>query len=177
MLGVVGVGAYAVYRLVKSEPTPSFPSHPDDTPLLNLPTVPGVVAPPAGSTAITGDLAGLRVGGWYAGRVETINAQGAAETSAFRPDADAQALTQALTALGFAGAGGRADAPDAGPPTVQVYMNPSAAAPHLPGYALASPGRGTRWFYGRWVGGTSPRPSAMVLLLRSVPPSTVPGLS
>lgn len=153
MLGVVGFGAYAVYRMARS-PKPLPPSA-DDVPILSLPLLPGAPLPPApGTLLVPGELNGLRSGDWFAGRVEGI-------------------LERDLVELGFTGASTRPDAPNAPSAKVAIYDLNEARRAGFPSWALANPGRGTRWFYGRWAPEKRPaRPPWLIALWRASPPRT-----
>lgn len=178
ILGVAGLGAYAVYRLVTTKSN-QLPPGPDGTlrpvlpdyPILDpsLPERPGAITLPADAVASFGPAYALDNQRWYGGRIEsTIATQGP-----FSPAASRSQIQQALTDLGFAGSAVRPDAPEAAglPLTVQVYMTPAEAQGHVPDYAIANAGRGTRWFYARWA-----QPNATITmtpvaaLWSSVPP-------
>jgi len=155
MLGVAALGGFALYKLLiapkdqtpKGDVPQPLPQRPQ-TPNMGLPNIPGPASLPAGYAVIpvqqlmpnavpTIHLTNSRA---YQGRIETIDEQGRTQGMPFHPDASAEAIATGLTALGF----------DA----VQVFMSPEAAAGVFPREALANPGRGTRWFYGRYTAPT-----------------------
>lgn len=167
ILGVAGLGIYALYRMSKSEK--EIPSQdkikptPEITPTGVLPNIPGAIPQlPAGTATVQGNPIQLTNSRAYLGRIETINPQGNSFTAPFSVNTSKEELVDALTNFGF----------DA----VRVYMTPQEASRAIPqNPALGSPGRGTRWFYGRWLGRTGPvaRPDPLVLLwITKGPPVT-----
>jgi hypothetical protein len=53
------------------------------------------------------------------------------------------------------------------PETIRVLSSPGEAAPHVPPFALANPGQGTRWFHARYLGRDPidvPRPRELVVM-------------
>lgn len=154
MLGVVGLGAYALYRMTKAPsqlpasevvvpPEPTRPSTPDGS----LPALPGTVPTlPATFPVVLGPGMHLINSRAYQGRIETALPNGSSFSS------DPATLEGQLRGLGF----------DA----VRVWSNPIDAGPFNDARVLTAPGRGTRWFYGRYTGETTDasRPTGLVLL-------------
>ena len=148
--GVALLGGYAIYRMLLSGPTAAFDSPAPGGVLPALPGAPGV--PPAGSTVVPVTPAlPLRQGGYYAGRLESVLSSGA-------PSGLGSDIAGALASLGFS--------------DVQVWSSPAEASGHVPDYALANPGAGTRWFKARWgkASGSIPRPAALVMVWATLPP-------
>lgn len=182
MLGVVGLGAYALYRMTQATPgqtpanagpmgpTPQAPSAPTGSNLPERPGLPGpfgqefprvpVIALPNAVPTI--HLTNSRA---YQGRIETISSAGRAQSMPFSPIAEAEVIASGLRGLGF----------DA----VQVFMTPEEAArpapdgePIFSAATRANAGRGTRWFYGRYTGETrdaaAPEGLALLYIVRGL---------
>lgn len=161
MGAVVGLGAYAVYRLARASsgdqqgpveaPTPAGPHVPipgEDSSLPMQPTV--LVVPPPEMATLGGSRLDrdLRQGIWYRIRLETYGSN-----PPFSPDSPREALQAGLGTMGFG----------PGPDGVLVFVNADEArAAGYPEWALAGPGRGTRWATARWAKPTQPyqRPPA-----------------
>jgi hypothetical protein len=150
MAAVVGLGAYAVYRLVTAPKAQELPAG-------TIPVgTPSGLQIPAGSTAMTGDLLSFAQDHWYGARVEL----GA-------PDAPAGDLGSVLRGYGLAGARterscGTADG---------LYLGR--------GGDRTRPGlrpRGSRWIVGRWSlpSQNRPRPAWLPLVWRAPPPKALP---
>lgn len=145
ILGVAGLGAFALYRLASAS-NASRPSLPGDdrepiTPRIptgSLPERPGPApAPPGVVSAIAGNQLSLANSRAYRGRLETIDAAGRANPFPFSPNATSDQLAATLESLGFDGA--------------RAFLTPEdATAGGFAPWAIANAGRGTRWFYGRW---------------------------
>lgn len=159
MLGVGALGLYAVYRLTQTSAASQLPDgqpkqpRPTPVPILEgpLPDAPGVIPPaPASLDLVQGSPLHLQPGRWYHGRLET-------GPGPFSPSATREQLRSALVAMGFDGNPFR---PEQQP---HVFMTPQEAAQDIfQAFALANPGRGTRWFRARWplvLEGPQPLPS------------------
>lgn len=150
MLGVVGAGLYAVYRMThassasnpqSSNTGPSVTPQIPKTPLPDIPVVshvPGPAALPGGVKGVLSQgalaLANSRA---YRGRIETIDASGNPTPAPFSPNATTDQIAAVFAGLGFDNA--------------QAFATPTAARNGgFPDWSLANPGTGTRWFYGRW---------------------------
>lgn len=156
ILGVGALGIYALYRMNKSDS-----SIPSETPIPNprpsiptdqLPDRPGQVTLPANIAVIQGNPLQLTNSRAYFGRIETISPQGIPQIP-FAPNLSKEQIQDILLNLGF----------DA----VKVYMNPTEASTAISvPEALSNPGRGTRWFYGRWLNPSMnvERPNGLSLL-------------
>lgn len=161
MIGVGLLGAYAVYRMIQTPkalaaPEPGrpvrVPSGPQPTPGV-LPERPSALPlPPVALPVISGDPIHLTNSRAYGGRLETVGVDGSMRPSPFSADSSRDEIEAGLRGLGF----------DA----VRVYMTPQEAVAAFQGYVLSSPGRGTRWFYGRYLGPTRDvaRPKALAVL-------------
>lgn len=157
MMGaVVGLGAYAVYRLLRNPPdqgpidVPAGAHVPIPGEDVSLPMQPTVLVVPPPEMATLGDRfdPSLRQGVWYRIRLET---QGS--NAPFSPDAPREALQAGLGSMGFG----------PGPDGVLVYVNADEARKAgFPEWALEGPGRATRWATARWGKPTRPyqRPPA-----------------
>jgi hypothetical protein len=170
MIGVVGTGLYALWRLTQtsssSPQTPSQLSTPTRPTPLNippgpLPSVPGPLPPLPTSTIlfVNGSPLHLRPAAWYHGRLETNG-----QASPFSPSSSREQIAQGLASMGFG--------------QVQVFMTPQEAAQDIfQPFALAGAATGTRWFRARWPlmieGGypTPTRPAALSLLWEAAPPA------
>ncbi len=152
MLGVVGLGAYAVWRMLRA-PAPPRPD-PEDLPILTLPLRGGPPDPaPAGTLLVEGGLETLRPNDWFAGRLELTpnEAKGT------------------LPSWGFAGSAARPELGQA--PNALVYDVNEARRAGFPAWSLARPGQRTTWFYGRFVAPLQRgRPPALISLWRAAPP-------
>lgn len=142
MLGVVGLGAYAVYRMVTTsasagEKSSSSTSKPD-VPIL-LPARPTEPAIPAGilvAHPILGGRADFKNSRAYRMRIETVDTRGRIGAH-IRPTDSTEAIAETLALMGFDNA--------------QAFASPRAAsAAGFPAWSLAGAGQGTRWAYGRW---------------------------
>lgn len=140
MLGVVGLGGYAVYRLTQTTSSPPPPDSP-----LNLPVEAGSPSAAPPGFPLLGDPVHLTNSRAYRGRIEL--GRGGLPANMSR-----EQIESALVRLGF----------DA----IRVYEDMQQAAPTFPAFALHGAGRGTRWFYGRWLGPTTDtaRPAFLSLL-------------
>ena len=140
MLAVVGLGGYAVYRLVTAKPTRE--PLPPDVPILTTPTGTRPVD-------ILGNLAleptmPVGRGAWYWGRVELPNVAESprAGLSVTSTDGDVAA---AVRAMGFE--------------RVEVHRTPESAASRINSPQALSESRGSsRWFFARFVGQDPVRP-------------------
>lgn len=177
MLGVVGLGVYAVYRMTRAEASP-LPASPGDsarpTPLPipsgPLPALPADSTPPSNLSVVTGPVLKLTPASWYHGRVETVSKNGQASSVFFPADNRADLVT-ALTSLGFG--------------NVSVFMTPKEASNDIfQPFAFEGAGQGTRWFRARWpfadaLGNLSStsisRPDGLVTLWVAAPPAVVSG--
>jgi hypothetical protein len=180
MIGVAGLGVYALYRLAtassaSSAPPPGpapqpLPAPPDDVPIL-LPQRAGATPVPPAGTLVTLPK-DLHPQFWYAGRVELFDTPALTLPPSW--------LAGALATSGFGGANVRPDAPEAKllPWKVQIYASPTEARRGgIPTWAVTDAGVGTRWFYGRWTGDvpTTAVPSFVKLMWRAAPPkATIP---
>lgn len=182
MFGVGALGLYAVYRLVsnpKEQPpehvTPIFPQdqrRPDQVfvPAGTLPDLPGVIpAAPTDIAMVTLDQSPtmrLTPGAWYHGRLETTHQT--RELRSIEPSSNAEEIQRALNALGFG--------------NIFVFMTPQEAATDIfQPFALANPGKGTRWFRARLpafhmdgnpVSPDVVKPPGLVLLWRAAAPAS-----
>lgn len=165
MLGVGALGLYAVYRIVTNPPSSALPPagvapHPQVPQVINLlglPELPGPIPPPTGQDVKTGDVFDVENNRWYRGRIETLPAGGAFASALTREQIQAK-----LASLGF--------------DHVLVDMDPNEAMVDIPvPFALANPGKGTRWFWARWSQPTTKlsRPQGMVLFWTSSPQKPV----
>lgn len=169
MIGVVGLGAYAVYRMTR----PREDVAPEDVPILNgqgVPTAP--VFPQNIAQGPTLQLpAGTQPDGvtttnrWYRGRLELPQQGSATRESANLTHLSRQSPRQAIEAAlrGFSF------------DRVEVYMTPEEAAPRITlAAAMASPTPGSRWFFGRYAGprGTRARPPVLTVLYPTAVPTT-----
>lgn len=182
MLG--GLGLVAAYYLLKapkpSEPhvTPMIPTRePPPTPVVippgALPDQPGMMpAPPADIAVAAGPTLQLTPGSWYHGRIETSNPETPFLPRVPQPldpvtwTTPREKLQQDLEVLGFG--------------NVSVFMTPQEAAIDIfQPFALANPGKGTRWFRARLPAFLQtgfppnpniPRPPALVVIWRAAPP-------
>lgn len=164
MLGVVGVGLYAAYKLVTAKPNdpsrepPVFaPTNPQDNRVdVALPVTAGMPdPPPANLNVLAGPALPLRGGAYYKGRIET----------------DPRATNgqiQALVASTFG----------VDPNAVQVFRlaSDALASPNAIGqpWATARPGQGTRWIrfrVGALDSGTRQRPPWLVVLWQAAAPT------
>ncbi|RPH58003.1 MAG: hypothetical protein EHM89_13155 [Acidobacteria bacterium] len=158
MLGVVGLGLYAVYRFSKADsrqPTADSEAKQPSGPRMDLPVTAGAIGmPPPGIPFITGPdpnrptpVMHLTNSRAYRGRGEGLTEDD-------------------LVALGL--------------DSVQLYTSPQAARAALtPEWALANAGQNTRWFYGRYLGPTTDvrRPAALqAAWIVAGPPPRVAGL-
>lgn len=160
ILGVAGLGLYALYRMGKAKDTAeelqnglrTEPRPRPDIPTGALPERPGIATLPANVVSTQGSPIQLTNSRAYFGRIETVSPGGEISQS-FPPNAPRADLINALASFGFDG--------------VRVYMSPEEAsqAIEVP-EALQNAGRGTRWFYGRWTTPTTslPRPPEWALL-------------
>ena len=138
MLAVVGLGGYAVYRLVTARPTRE--PLPPDVPILNGGRTPATGTRPVD---IAGNLAleqTMPVGRdtWYWGRIEmpTVAESPRAGLSVTSTDADIAALVRAM---GFE--------------RVEVHRTPESAASRISNpQALAESRGSSRWFFARFAG-------------------------
>lgn len=159
MLGVVGIGAYAVYRIARAEgssqalpadkvppplnpvfaPAPPRPAPAPAPDVTNLPAMPGpIAAPPPGFALETGAdpnkperAIQLKNSFAYQGRYEEpLSAQ-------------LRNLFEAFQTFDLAG----------------------ARAAGFPVFALANPGKNTRWFYGRYLGPTTGVPGGVASVI------------
>jgi hypothetical protein len=168
-IGVAGLAAYALYRLMQAspQPLPAPPGPPNATPPpILLPSRAGLVPTPPAGTLVTVPK-DLHPQFWYAGRIETFGTAAQNLTQA--------GLVQLLESVGFGGSAVRPDAPEAAtlPLHVQVFTDPGAASRLLPAWSLTDPGVGTRWFYGRWTGNAPSNgvPSLVRLMWRAKSPT------
>lgn len=135
MLGVVGLGVYAVYRMQRVTPKPI---NPDDIPILNPNgQVPFGDRVPNLATEPTIRMAADQ---WYSGRLDLpvgVARPGPPGSIQLSASATREMIEQELRQFGFN--------------PVQVFMSPTEAQGHipLPG-ALAAATEGSRWFSGRW---------------------------
>lgn len=142
ILAVAGIGAYAIYRMSRSD---AGRTHEGELKL--LPAAPGPVAPaPADVRLVTGDPMPFTNSRAYQGRLETTDSQGgplppSRSIEQLTPEAPREDLTKIVESFGFE------------PGTVRVWMTAEeAAANGTAPFALQNAGRGTRWFYGRYLG-------------------------
>jgi len=166
MVVVGAFGLYALYRLTQtstsSQLTTPKPGKPAPLPVTTgpLPTVAGPIpAPPTSISMVEGGPLQLGQARWYHGRLETMQ-----QPAPFSDNASRKQLVAALTGMGFN--------------QVQVFMTPTEAQGDIfQAFALANPGKGTRWFRVRWplqLENTLPfpaRPPQMVLLWNAAAPS------
>lgn len=122
MLGVVGIGSYAVYRMIANDPPPPSPS------VEHAPAAPGAI--PEGISVVKTP-SDLKKNQWYKGRFEGMSG-------------DAGAVAALLGTLGFGGF-------DSGDAAIYPTAD-SARAGGIPEWALSGAGAGTRWFYAPWYG-------------------------
>lgn len=155
MLGIGAIGLGAAYLLTRTSKEQNGsqangtlgPGSP------NLPEKPVAVGPlPPTVTVISGNPIHLRNSRSYRGRIETISADGRIGFVPFSPGSSKKEIADGLRQLGFE--------------NVQVYATPEEAKGMMPDYALPGAGRGTRWFYGRYLGSTAdiPRPQTLSLI-------------
>jgi hypothetical protein len=159
MLGVVGLGFYAAYRLLTSTTSTSLPPPPDKPNPLPVPTgalplnAGPLPSPPANISTVDGDPLNLRGGQWYHGRLE------------LSPSATREQVSGQLLTMGFK--------------NLSVYVTPLEASQDIfQAFALANPGAGTRWFRARWplfddIGNVRPkprRPNGLAILWVAAPP-------
>ena len=183
MLGVVGIGAYAVYRMTKTTPDqaptdqPPIVHPPKPTPVVVppgvLPDLPGVLAsPPTNMVLETGPTMSLQPAAEYHGRLETISSAGHESAPPLSSTSSQADIENALKSMfGFN--------------VVHVFMTPQAAAQDLfNAYSLSSPGRGTRWFRARFpfVADNPPnshpsRPTELVLFGKTAPLQSPPAVA
>ena len=149
MLGVVGLGAYAVYRLSKTDTQPR-----PDNELKPTPIVPPNKGPllPENFPLLVGNPIHLTNSRAYRGRLETTD-----QPAPFSPSSSREDIQRALEVLGFS--------------NPQVFVTASEAAGNFPEFSLANSTPASRWFYGRWLGPTTdaPRPNAVNLIWVSQP--------
>lgn len=168
MLGVIGLGAYAVYRMTR--PREEVP--PEDVPILNgqgVPTAP--VFPQNIASGPTIQLpAGTQPDGvtttnrWYRGRLE-LPQQGSPTRESLNlthlsRQSPRPTIEAALRQFGF--------------DRVEVYMTPEEAAPRITlAAAMANPTQGSRWFFGRYAGPreTKARPPVLTVLYPTAVPT------
>ena len=135
MIGVAGLGAWAVYQLVRrpdpSRVGPSTNTSPTLPILLPIPVNTG----PGRFTEVQGPTLALRNSRPYWARVET----GSLAQSIFQPGDSADTFLAKVQSLGFE------------PDTVRVFMNPMEAQALGQPFMLANATPNTRWFYGRWL--------------------------
>ena len=157
MLGVGALGLVATYLLITAPrdqgprqdrdgppPQPIPPTSPL-VPLPTLPTAGTIDAPPpdfpivATAASPTVHLTNSRA---YRGRLE------------LQADAPPELTRRIVFSMGF------------DPDTIQVFSTPTEAASHVPTFALANAGLGTRWFHARFLEATRdiPRPRELVAL-------------
>lgn len=154
LVGIVGIGAYAVWRLTQTTSADQPSAPPDQNPIIHPPVpfptpvvipagalsnLPGVLpAPPANMVLETGPTLNLQPAAEYHGRLETISAGGHESAPPFSSTSAQADIENALKAMfGFN--------------IVHVFMTPQAAAQDLfNAYSLSTPGRGTRWFRARF---------------------------
>lgn len=160
ILGVAGLGLYALYRMGKARDTSqelenggrTEPRPIPDIPTGALPERPGIASLPSNVESLNSSPITLTNSRAYFGRIETVSPNGEFSVS-FPPNASKADLINTISAFGFDG--------------VRVYMTPQEAAQaiRVP-EALANAGRGTRFFYGRWTGPTASiaRPPEWALL-------------
>lgn len=171
MVGVGALGLYAIYRLVQTPKpseehiTPMIPTREPPTPVIvppgTLPDQPGAMpTPPADIAVVQGPVLQLTPGSWYHGRIETMN------------DAR-EKVQQDLQTLGFG--------------NISVFQTPQEAATDIfQPFALANPGRGTRWFRARFpaflpdgnaTNPNVPRLPGLVVIWRAAPPRMAMNIS
>jgi hypothetical protein len=148
MLGVVGLGAYAAYRLVLA---PKGPSNTFDAVNPNATRAfakPSDFTLPAGNTAALGDLVGLEQARWYGGIIDS----GA-------PDYPGGTANAVLASYGFS--------------PVTTFTDKASAAQHVPSYALATSSPTAVWFRAPFSLPTQqrPRPAWLPLLWATIAPT------
>jgi hypothetical protein len=167
MVGVVGLGTYAAYRLLTA-PSDQTPAGAAPRP---LPPRPGILQAPVGDASVLRDPATLSLvrGRYYRGRIETVGADGRALAPPFAPTSTAREIRQGLISMGFSS---RIDG-------AAVFMSPTEQANSdraTPPWALAGAGAGTRFFYAEWAGstGTIARPPGFVAVWADLAPGQAP---
>jgi hypothetical protein len=179
MLGVLGLGAYAAYRMTQASPSGTSPA----------PSTPGALPPPAqpgpdtNGMTFLGNPLHLKKGQYYAGRLSLPVAPsfaippltpagpptplgavpGLPDISPFTQGASEEVLGRALAAMGFG--------------DVRVYMSvadlPSSG---FPASTQVNPHAGTRWFRAMWNGPATmdvPRPPAIEMMWVTSSPALV----
>lgn len=161
MLGVVGLGGYAAYRMLSAPSSPSSPSPtPGQTPL------PGTL--PSGMVVLGNPLR-LKEGQFYAGRLNLpAGSSGVATLDPFIQQASPEMTRAALEALGFT--------------NVVIYPTVASTVPqkdNFPAETLMNPHSGTRWFIGKWNKPTMdvPRPPVIEQMWVTRTPTWLPVVS
>lgn len=166
MLGVVGLGGYAAYRMLSASPTPpGGPTPGGSTPGGPTP-LPGTL--PSGMVVLGNPLR-LKEGQFYAGRLNLpAGGTGIPGLDPFVQQAAPEATRAALEALGFT--------------SVVVYPSIASTVPqkdHFPAETLMNPHSGTRWFIGKWNKPTMdvPRPPVIEQMWVTRTPQWLPVVS
>lgn len=161
MLGVVGLGGYAAYRMLSAPSSPgAAPSSPGATPL------PGTL--PSGMVVLGNPLR-LKEGQFYAGRLNLpVGSSGVAALDPFIQQASPEMTRAALEALGFT--------------SVVIYPTVASTVPqkeNFPAETLMNPHTGTRWFIGKWNKPTMdvPRPPVIEQMWVTRTPTFLPVVS
>ena len=149
MLGVVGIGAFAVLRMGKASAQGPQTTDPNAGPGPSpTPSQPG--ARPSGDGLVfLSDPLSLKQGQWYRGRIQVpAEASGPFSQASSSPE-----LAAALNALGFA-------------PGAQLYMTAEQLPASFPQKAVDGATDRTRWFYAAWSlpSVKLPRPAAIDLM-------------
>lgn len=166
MLGVVGLGGYAAYKMVSASPSPS-----GTDPVLPPGSPPSPGALPSGMVVL-GNPLHLKEGQFYAGRLnlpsDPTGGVLPGSLNPFTQQASSEAIRAALEALGFN--------------SVVIYSNIAQTVPqkeNFPAETLMNPHAGTRWFIGRWGKPTMdvPRPPVIEQMWVTRTPSFLPVIS
>lgn len=157
MIGVIGLGAYAIYRMIANGSHGGSGAAGGGGPVLS----PGSFTPPADSTAVLGDSIAFEKNRWYGGVVDLGGAGAIAPVTA-----NAAGLANALASYGF----GTPSVPNFKPPN--VFLSAAEAALHVPPYAITPTSKTARYFVGLWTlpSQSRPRPAWLPLLWSTIAP-------
>ena len=147
MLGVVGIGAFAVLRMGKTSGAVPQTTDPGAGP--PPPPPPGSSRPSGAGLVYLSDPLSLKQGQWYRGRIQLpVEAAGPFSRVSSSPE-----LGAAMSALGFAG-------------NATFYMSADELPPDWPAESVQGVTDRTRWFYAMWAMPSIklPRPAAIDLM-------------